>query len=50
MSNWACALSRGGGRLIEKWVTEMGGRIPISVSGGFICKGEPVGASHLGQN
>ncbi|MDP2954573.1 MAG: thiolase family protein [Chloroflexota bacterium] len=38
-----------GGKLIEDGVTEMGGRLPTSVSGGLICKGEPVGASHLGQ-
>ena len=38
-----------GGRLIDEGVTEMGGRLPTSVSGGLICKGEPVGASHLGQ-
>lgn len=38
-----------GGRLIDEGVTEMGGRYPVNVSGGLISKGEPVGASHLGQ-
>ncbi|MFC1982226.1 thiolase family protein [Chloroflexota bacterium] len=38
-----------GGRLIDDGVTEIGGKIPVSVSGGLISKGEPVGASHLGQ-
>ena len=38
-----------GGRLIDEGATEIGGRIPIGVSGGILSKGEPVGASHLGQ-
>lgn len=38
-----------GGRLVDEGATEIGGRIPVNVSGGLICKGEPVGASHLGQ-
>ncbi|MFC1989634.1 thiolase family protein [Chloroflexota bacterium] len=38
-----------GGRLIDEGATEVGGRIPVNTSGGLICKGEPVGASHLGQ-
>jgi acetyl-CoA acetyltransferase len=38
-----------GGRLIDEGVTEIGGKIPVNPSGGLICKGEPVGASHLGQ-
>jgi acetyl-CoA C-acetyltransferase len=38
-----------GGRLIDDGITEMGGKIPVNVSGGLICKGEPIGASHLGQ-
>ena len=29
--------------------TEIGGDIPVSVSGGLLSKGEPTGASHLGQ-
>ena len=38
-----------GGRLIDEGVTEIGGKYPVNVSGGLICKGEPVGASHMGQ-
>ncbi len=38
-----------GGRFIDEGVTEVGGRIPVNTSGGLISKGEPVGASHLGQ-
>ena len=30
-------------------VTELDGRLPISTDGGIISKGEPVGASALGQ-
>lgn len=37
------------GKLIDDGVTERGGRLPVNVSGGLISKGEPVGASHLGQ-
>ena len=37
------------GRLIDEGVTEIGGKHPVNMSGGLICKGEPVGASHLGQ-
>jgi acetyl-CoA acetyltransferase len=38
-----------GGRLIDEGTTEIKGRIPINVSGGLLSKGEPVGASALGQ-
>jgi acetyl-CoA acetyltransferase len=38
-----------GGRLIDEGVTEINGRIPVNVSGGLLSKGEPVGASALGQ-
>lgn len=38
-----------GGRLIDEGVTEMTGRLPVNTSGGLISKGEPLGASHLGQ-
>jgi len=38
-----------GGRLVETGQTSLGGRTPINMSGGLISKGEPVGASHLGQ-
>ena len=38
-----------GGHLIDEGATEITGRIPVNTSGGLICKGEPVGASGLGQ-
>jgi len=38
-----------GGRLVDEGHTEIGGRSPVNMSGGLISKGEPVGASHLGQ-
>ncbi|MDR1874540.1 MAG: thiolase family protein [Synergistaceae bacterium] len=37
------------GRLIDEGVTEIDGKHPVNMSGGLISKGEPVGASHLGQ-
>lgn len=37
------------GKLVDEGMTEMGGKYPVNVSGGLVCKGEPVGASHLGQ-
>lgn len=38
-----------GGRLAADGVTAIGGSHPVNMSGGLISKGEPVGASHLGQ-
>jgi acetyl-CoA acetyltransferase len=38
-----------GGRLIDEGKTDIGGSMPVNMSGGLISKGEPVGASHLGQ-
>jgi Acetyl-CoA acetyltransferase len=38
-----------GGRLIDSGDVEIGGRKPVNMSGGLISKGEPIGASHLGQ-
>jgi acetyl-CoA acetyltransferase len=38
-----------GGPLVESGATRLGGRIPVNVSGGLLSKGEPVGASGLGQ-
>jgi acetyl-CoA C-acetyltransferase len=38
-----------GGRLIDEGRTEINGDMPVNMSGGLISKGEPVGASHLGQ-
>jgi acetyl-CoA acetyltransferase len=43
-----CAVGDGGS-LIDSGHTEMGGAQPVNMSGGLISKGEPVGASHLGQ-
>jgi acetyl-CoA acetyltransferase len=36
-------------KLIESGDTEIGGRLPVNVSGGLLSKGEPLGASALGQ-
>jgi len=38
-----------GGALAESGATRLGGRIPVNPSGGLLSKGEPVGASGLGQ-
>ncbi|MBA3055248.1 MAG: thiolase family protein [Sphingomonadales bacterium] len=38
-----------GGRLIDDGTVAIGGSKPVNTSGGLISKGEPVGASHLGQ-
>lgn len=38
-----------GGPLVESGATAIGGRIPVNPSGGLLSKGEPVGASALGQ-
>ena len=38
-----------GGRMAAEGVTHIGGEKPVNMSGGLISKGEPVGASHLGQ-
>lgn len=35
--------------LLESGATELGGRIPVSVSGGLNRKGHPIGATGLGQ-
>ena len=43
-----CPLGEGG-RLIDEGATEISGVCPVNMSGGLISKGEPVGASHLGQ-
>ena len=36
-------------KLLEEGATRLGGRIPVNVSGGLLSKGEPLGASALGQ-
>ncbi len=38
-----------GGKAIDEGLVELGGKIPVNTSGGLICKGEPMGASHIGQ-
>ena len=35
--------------LVESGATRLGGRLPVNPSGGLLSKGEPVGASGLGQ-
>lgn len=35
--------------LVEDGATLLGGRLPVNVSGGLLSKGEPLGASALGQ-
>ena len=37
------------GRFIDEGHSAIGGKFPVNMSGGLISKGEPVGASHLGQ-
>lgn len=43
-----CATGEGGA-LLESGATGLGARIPVNPSGGLLSKGEPVGASGLGQ-
>ena len=37
------------GRMVAEGTTAMGGRIPVNPSGGLLSKGEPLGASAIGQ-
>jgi acetyl-CoA acetyltransferase len=37
------------GRLLDEGATALGGRLPVNPSGGLLSKGEPLGASGLGQ-
>jgi len=39
----------GAGALLEEGATVLGARIPVNPSGGLLSKGEPLGASALGQ-
>jgi len=39
----------GAARLAQEGATALGGRIPVNPSGGLLSKGEPLGASALGQ-
>ncbi len=43
-----CAVGEGG-PLVESGATRLGGDLPVNPSGGLLSKGEPVGASALGQ-
>jgi acetyl-CoA acetyltransferase len=36
-------------KLLDEGATTMGGRLPVNASGGLLSKGEPLGASALGQ-
>ena len=38
-----------GGRLIDDGATKLGGRIPVSTSGGLLRKGHPIGATGIAQ-
>ncbi|MDE2014611.1 MAG: thiolase family protein [Alphaproteobacteria bacterium] len=38
-----------GGRLIAEGATKLGGRIPVSTSGGLLRKGHPIGATGIAQ-
>lgn len=38
-----------GGRLVESGATKLGGRIPVSTSGGLLRKGHPIGATGIAQ-
>ncbi len=38
-----------GGRLVEEGATKLGGRIPVSTSGGLLRKGHPIGATGIAQ-
>jgi acetyl-CoA acetyltransferase len=39
----------GAAKMLEAGVTSVGGRLPVNASGGLLSKGEPLGASALGQ-
>ncbi len=39
----------GSSELLDSGATELGGRLPVNPSGGLLSKGEPLGASALGQ-
>jgi acetyl-CoA acetyltransferase len=41
--------SGGSAELLDSGATVLGGRIPVNASGGLLSKGEPLGASALGQ-
>jgi acetyl-CoA acetyltransferase len=39
----------GSAAMVDEGATELGGRLPVNPSGGLLSKGEPLGASALGQ-
>jgi acetyl-CoA acetyltransferase len=39
----------GSADMLDRGDTVLGGRLPVNVSGGLLSKGEPLGASALGQ-
>jgi acetyl-CoA acyltransferase len=38
-----------GGRLVEEGATVLGGRLPVSTSGGLLSRGHPLGATGIAQ-
>jgi acetyl-CoA acetyltransferase len=38
-----------GGRFVEEGHSQLGGRIPVNVSGGLLSRGHPVGATGVAQ-
>jgi len=36
-------------RLIEKGITEIGGKLPVNTNGGLLSKGHPISASGIAQ-
>ena len=44
-----CARRASTARLLDEGATALGGRLPVNPSGGLLSKGEPLGASALGQ-
>ena len=49
VKSWDCVRKGKEGVWSNQGATEINGRIPVNVSGGLLSKGEPVGASALGQ-
>ena len=39
-----------GGRLVESGATRLGGRVPVSTSGGLLRKGHPIGATGVSMH
>jgi benzoylsuccinyl-CoA thiolase BbsB subunit len=47
--NLGLCLKGEGGRLIDEGATEIGGRLPVNTSGGLLSRGDPTGATGVGQ-